>query len=140
MPPIRTDMSHVNENTVLPAGDVLAYVFKIDYKETGPNSKTPGTPMLLVTYKTKDTGEFVFDNVVLGEKSLWRWQEFLIACGYSKEDASSSDLEVETDDLIGTEVLLTLTIQAATDQYAESNRVKKIRNPEGALVTSGTSW
>ena len=139
MPAIRMDMSKTSDFSVVDPGDYPAFIY--DIKQTVTKSgAAPGTPMLKVQYKLDGGKGSVWDNVVLNEASAWKFKQLCIGAGI-EQDRLGEDAEIDTDELIGKPVILSLGIKAATQQYPESNKVDKIHNPDtysgGTADTSG---
>ena len=126
MPPIRQDLSKANQFTVYQVGDYPAFVYKIE--ETVSNGdKNKGCPMLKVQYKLQDRGGSVFDNILLNEQFAWKWKQLCLAAGID-EDRLGEDSEVDTVEVQGELVMLSLGIQPAQGQYDEKNVVRKVQN------------
>lgn len=134
--PIRMDLSNVSDGfDLIENGDYPAYIFNIEETAT-KGGNAPGTPMLKVQYKLADqSNRRVFDNIVLNQASAWKFKQLLTAAGFDS-DALTGEVEVETSDLIGKPVVISVGTREATQQYAASNNVVKVQNPEAVQATA----
>ena len=141
--PIRMDLSGVSDGfDLIPDGDYNAYIFKVEETAT-KGGNAPGTPMLKVQYKLADqSNRIVFDNIVLNQKSAWKFKQLLVAAGFSDTDLAG-EVEIDVADLQGKPVLITVGTREATQQYAASNSVQKVQNPDTVAATAtpgGAGW
>lgn len=93
----------------VPAGSYRARIIKVEETTTGPNSKTPGAPMLKFTTKLVDEaaqGQHLFMNILLPtehmeedakQMSMNRVKRLAIACALQVGDG------FDTADFMGTE-------------------------------------
>lgn len=134
--PIRMDLSGVSDGfDLIPDGDYNAYIFKVEETAT-KGGNAPGTPMLKVQYKLADqSNRIVFDNIVLNQKSAWKFKQLLVAAGFSDTDLAG-EVEIDVADLQGKPVLITVGTREATQQYAASNSVQKVQNPDNVAATA----
>jgi hypothetical protein len=130
------NFADVKDNTfeALPAGRYHVRITDVERKETGENSKNPGTPMIRVEYTIVQDGEYknrrVWDNLVLSQSSLWKTKQLVVAAGaVTKEEAESSSFNFKPEEMLhGRELFVKLDIQPARKvngkEYAASNQVK----------------
>lgn len=137
MPPIRHDLSKVSSFTTQPEGDYPGYLYKLE-PATSNGPKTKGTPMLKVQVKLADGMGSVFDNVLLSDEFLWKWKQLCLAAGI-EEDRLGADSEVDTEELQGQAVVVSLGIQPANGTYAEKNVIRKYHNPDTYQPTAATA-
>jgi hypothetical protein len=141
MPAIRMDMSKTSDFSVVEPGDYPAHIFDIKQTVT-KGGNAPGSPMLKVQYKLDGGKGSVWDNVVLNEASAWKFKQLCVGAGI-EQDRLGEDAEIDTDELVGQPVILTLGIKPATQEYAEANKVMKIHNPDtysGGAAATGQGW
>lgn len=134
------DLTGAGDANLLPNGDYNAFIFDVA-ETTTKAGNAPGTPMLKVTYKLADqSNRRVFDNIVLNQQSAWKFKQLLIAAGF-EADALNGEVEVDTTDLKGKPVVITVGTREATQKYDASNNVIKVHNPDTAQVAaaSGTA-
>jgi hypothetical protein len=117
------DFTQIKGNDPLPPGQYLGEVIKA----TAGTSKT-GNPKIDVQYKVTDSpdgenvGRTIFDTISLAPNALWRAKLTLRGLGFPEDFAGA----IDTEDLLGREAALTLTIEPGQGDYGPRNRVAKI--------------
>ena len=141
---VRLDLTNAkSEFDLIPNGDYNAFIFDVEETAT-KGGNAPGTPMLKITYKLADqSNRRVWDNIVLNETSAWKFKQLLVAAGFNESDLTG-EVEVETAQLKGKPVVITVGQKPATQQYAAANNIVKVQNPDGATIAtpsgSTSSW
>lgn len=134
--PIRMDLSNVKSDfELIEDGNYPATVYDIEETVT-KGGKSPGTPMLKVTYKLQDgSNRNVWDNIVLNAASAWKFKQLCVAAGIP-DDRLGENAEIETRELKGAPVVISVGHREATQQYAASNIVQKVVNTEQAAAAA----
>lgn len=141
---VRLDLTNAkSEFELIPNGDYNAFIYDVEEVAT-KGGNAPGTPMLKITYKLADqSNRRVWDNIVLNQQSAWKFKQLLVAAGF-EGDTLTGEVEVDTNDLKGKPVVITVGQKPATQQYAAANNVVKVQNPDTATVAapsgSTSSW
>lgn len=118
---------------LLPNGKYHCQVTSVEETETGENAKEPGTPMLKMEYTVmsgKYEGRKIWDNLVLGDSSLWKTKALLYAIGYTKEEVASPDFDFQPEEMfMERELTISLGRQPAKDGYEARNKVNSYSAP-----------
>jgi len=125
-------MGDMPKGEPVPEGTYHLRCDKSTYKTTGPNSKSPGSPMAecqLTIFGPDEAEEFhgrkIFENFMLSGEGMFRTRQFLEAAGWGDNDVLD-----DTDKLVSLEVAAVVTIdEARTGEdgkaYPARNRVAK---------------
>lgn len=150
---VRVNLSGADSDfEALPSGKYLVKVTDGELKESGPNAKHPGSEYINWEF-TIQQGDFedrkVWSNTVVshgdcdcGEedkfnKALSNIAQLLKVTGVaSDDDLESEDFELEIDDVIGTDLVVTVTQREYDDEMR--NDIKKYR-PAGDLAGAEAS-
>lgn len=132
----------------IPSGKYDAIVARAEWKYTkgGEDAKMPkGTPMLNIGY-TVDGGEYdgrwVWRSYIIppadyDEKASARMKgmlvRFLMATGYSEDDVTSGDFDIDLDELIDKEV----NVQVKINKDGDQNDVTAVR-PRGEVTAEAS--
>jgi hypothetical protein len=114
--------TEVNDFEPLPAGWYTVAVTDGEMKESGPNSKNPGSEYIHWEYTVQE-GQFanrkVWDNTTLLPHALFSLKGLLAAAGFPVD----GDLDFEIDDVIGKQIQVKLS-QREADNGNTYNDVK----------------
>lgn len=113
------------EFELLPSGKYHCIITSMEMTET-KGGKAPGTPMVKCEY-TIQSGKFegrkVWDQLVLGESSLWKTKALLFALGFSKDEVEGDDFDFDPDEYVSMELDVRVGRQAAQGDYDARNKV-----------------
>jgi hypothetical protein len=147
------DLSGVSLESDNPVGRFLAVIDEApEMGEVQGGGKLPeGTPRFTVIWKikhdvdgdTKYENRKVYQGFNLPDPSYEKHKEsmgfvgrFLVGVGYDEKDIKSGKFNLNMDDLVGREAII--TVGEKPDNYGEMKpNVKGVRNPNDAGVTSG---
>jgi len=110
-------LSDMPTNEPVPEGVYYIRCDKSSLKKTGPNSKTPGTPMAEVQFTIfgpdeaeASHGRKIFENFMLAGAGMFRVRQFLESAG-KDEDYTLED----TDDLLTLECAAVVAVEPARE-------------------------
>jgi hypothetical protein len=148
-----------------PAGKYRCTIADAEERETSGQGKLPeGTPMIALDWQIEEAlfdlpedandpvGRHVFNQVTIPPKEIdgapyknYKMMNgilfrFLDAIGYTEEELSSGDFELDYDDLKGREAILTVARREWTDPdtdekriFADVKGIKPVTNSEGII-------
>jgi hypothetical protein len=107
----------------LPANQYHVAVTDVEVKESGPNSKNPGSLYLAWEF-TVQSGEFegrkLWTNTSLLPQALFGLKGLIAACPNSGLDPNGTlDLEEVTSELMGQDVCAVVTLKTKPAEYAQ---------------------
>jgi hypothetical protein len=133
--PIRADLSGVQAGGFkpVPAGTYDCYISGCEETESRAG-KNPGTPMVKWEFTVSPGSEHhdrkFFLNTLLVQEGdfggLNRIKEILLAAGFPEERVDG-DISFEPEEVLGAPVRCTVRVRPATEQYDESNDVRRVR-------------
>ncbi len=153
--PVRVNLADAGEGfEPVPGGPYAVMIDAGELRETSSDgdAKHPGSQYVnwdfIVSQGDKE-GRHIFSNTTVSHhdcecgdeetfnKSLFGIAGLLKATErYSEEQLASDDFELEVDDLIGSELVLQVSIKKS-DQYGDQNQVKRYR-PLSSLSAAAT--
>lgn len=151
---MRVDLSGTESGfDVIKSGRYPARVTDGEIRNSGPNAKHPGAEYINWEFTlTEDAGEYatrrLWTNTPLshGECDCKDWsnttaliglKNLLAASGqWSQAEMQSEDFDFEIDDVLGSEVMLTVTIRKYNDE--DQNEVKRVKPLTSASSGSAT--
>lgn len=119
---VNLDFSAVPSREILAEGTYNLSIEKVEAKETGPNSKNPGSPMLAVQFKDIDGGGYIFENLMCVGAGAFRLGMLLEALGYDPKDLS----EFDEQELVG-QIIKAKVIQVENTYEGETSMVNSIK-------------
>lgn len=100
--------------------------YKFAITQCKPDTTKNGDDCLKVTLKHED-GTNVFDNLMFTPSTIWKFHQFVKACGQDPESGTFDD-----DAAIGAEVSAKISIEKdKTGNYSDKNRVDAYLFDEG---------
>jgi len=124
----------------IPAGRYHLKLTDGEWKEVGEQAKNAGADMYNAEFTVQD-GEFqgrkVWTNFLFIDSSVWRIKQFLEATGKFTDDQLAGELDVDFQDLMGSDVVANIKVRPETDQYDASNDIRKFL-PADSPVSSGS--
>lgn len=109
------DFSEVPDREPVPGGEYVLECVHCEQKHS-QGAKTAGTPMLVFHWKVVGSEEYdnrrVFDNILLGGKSLWRAKQLFEAL-FGK---GQSQYQMTPEELIGSQVLAKITVEVWAEE------------------------
>lgn len=146
LPTIEGGFADVEESSfeLLPKGTYLLQVYSGEIKESGEDSKHPGTDYINWELNVQDEG---YENRKLwyitslfgateaereedpegAKKTLGMLKGFLKAVGYTDEDLAAEDFSVDIDDITGRYVRAEVYIKKdKNDQYPDKNQIRRL--------------
>jgi hypothetical protein len=142
--PIQLDFSNVESRTFfdqVPGGQYHCNIFDVEMRKTGPDSKVPGSSMIVLVLSVTDDkevdgisngvatrgnikGQRFWANYPIMPESMWKLQELLVRLGWPADAVTGKRIEIEPNDLKGREVLV--SVEATTWRGRPSNNVTDV--------------
>lgn len=107
---VNLDFSSVPDRTPIPEGIYTVTIDKVEASETGPNSKSPGSPMLVMQYREEETGKMLFNNLMCTGPGAFMLRNLLEVLGYTAEEM----VDFEESELVGQVVKVKVTQEENT--------------------------
>jgi hypothetical protein len=134
--PIRADLTGIEAGGFkpVPAGTYNTRITNCEETES-KGGKNPGSPMVKWEFTIQPPSEYsdrkFFMNTLLVQDGdfggLNRIKEILLATGKWDAEQLAESIAFEPEDVIGEEVRCTVRVRPATEQYDESNDVRRVR-------------
>lgn len=131
---LRVDFTDVETSNFdpIPAGTYIAKVTDGELRESGPNSKNPGSQYINWEFTIQDgdyAGRKQWTNTSLLPQALFALKDLLAATGKFNVDG---DLDFDIEDVIGSDVKIVVKQKRFDDELRnEVKRVKPLGDDEG---------
>jgi hypothetical protein len=142
--PIQLDFSNVESRTFfdqVPGGQYRCNIFDVEMRKTGPDSKVPGSNMIVLVLACSEDrevdgisngmstrgsikGQRFWANYPIMPESMWKLQELLVRLGWPADAVTGKSIEIEPNELKGREVLI--AVEATTWRGKPSNNVTDV--------------
>jgi hypothetical protein len=109
-----------------PAGTYILALVEYEHKETGPNSKQPGSPMISAQFGVQEgeyEGRRVFNNFTFGEKALPILKSYLLSIGLTEEQLDG-ELDIDPEEWIGKPFKARVRIRKS-EEYGDQNQISR---------------